>query len=78
MPVIGSPLLLLTAREERRAGNQFSQERRAGNRHSTEGTCTLIIRALMISVAPSVPPFSATSMPHLTVPTSAHQCHISV
>ncbi|CAI9561941.1 unnamed protein product [Staurois parvus] len=26
------------------------EERRAGNRHSTERTCTLIIRALMISV----------------------------
>ncbi|CAI9555378.1 unnamed protein product, partial [Staurois parvus] len=67
--------------------------RRAGNRHSSEGTSTLIIRALMISalmisVDPSVPsvsvhqchlpvPISATSMPHI----SAFQCtsmsHIS-
>ncbi|CAI9537556.1 unnamed protein product [Staurois parvus] len=41
--------------------------------------------ALMISVAPAVPLFSATSMPpasahqcHILVPTSAHQCNISV
>ncbi|CAI9553822.1 unnamed protein product, partial [Staurois parvus] len=65
-----------------------------GNRHSSEGTCTLIIRALMIT--PAVPPvsvhqcqlsvlISATcqypSVPHqchISVPTSAHQCHISV
>ncbi|CAI9558662.1 unnamed protein product [Staurois parvus] len=57
------------------------------------GTSTLIIRALMskalmISVAPSVPPVSVyqchLSVPisahqyHISVPTSAHQCHISV
>ncbi|CAI9602633.1 unnamed protein product [Staurois parvus] len=45
MPVIGISLLscravTLTAREERTAGNRLS----------AEGTCTLIIRALMISV----------------------------
>ncbi|CAI9610022.1 unnamed protein product, partial [Staurois parvus] len=45
------------------------EERRAGNRHSSEGTCTLIIRALralMISVARGEPPVSV------------HQCHLSV
>ncbi|CAI9572762.1 unnamed protein product [Staurois parvus] len=41
--------------------------------------------ALMISVAPAVPPVSVHQclMPvphqcHMSVPTSAHQCHISV
>ncbi|CAI9533349.1 unnamed protein product [Staurois parvus] len=45
--------------------------------------------ALMISVAPSVPPvkvhqclmsvlISASCQCHISVPTSAHQCHISV
>ncbi|CAI9560072.1 unnamed protein product, partial [Staurois parvus] len=41
--------------------------------------------ALMISVAPAVPPVSVhqclVSVPHqchISVPTSAHQCHISV
>ncbi|CAI9571782.1 unnamed protein product [Staurois parvus] len=33
--------------------------------------------ALMISVAPAVPPASAHQC-HISVPTSAHQCHISV
>ncbi|CAI9600050.1 unnamed protein product [Staurois parvus] len=45
--------------------------RRAGNQYSSEGTSTLIIRALMISalmisVAPSVPPVSV------------HHCHLSL
>ncbi|CAI9536177.1 unnamed protein product [Staurois parvus] len=50
---------------------------RAGNRYSSEGTSTLIIRALMINVASSMPPVSAHQC-HLSVPISAHQCHISV
>ncbi|CAI9597877.1 unnamed protein product [Staurois parvus] len=33
--------------------------------------------ALMISVAPEVPPVSAHQC-HVPVPISAHQCHISV
>ncbi|CAI9575091.1 unnamed protein product, partial [Staurois parvus] len=74
-PVIAflySRAVTLTAREERRAGN----------RHPSEGTCTLIIRALMICVAPAVSahpchlpvPISATSMPHI----SAHLNCLSV
>ncbi|CAI9588166.1 unnamed protein product, partial [Staurois parvus] len=59
----------------------LTEERRAGNRLSAEGTCTLIIRALMISVAPAVPPVSVpisalcqcSSVPRA----SAHQCHIN-
>ncbi|CAI9575180.1 unnamed protein product, partial [Staurois parvus] len=54
----------MTAREERRAGNQ----------HSSEGTSTLIIRALMISVAPSMPPVSFYQC-HLSLPINASsQC----
>ncbi|CAI9614065.1 unnamed protein product [Staurois parvus] len=54
------------------------------------GHCTLMIRgtddqcALMISVAPAVPPVSALQCHpasahqcYISVPTSAHQCHIS-
>ncbi|CAI9592064.1 unnamed protein product [Staurois parvus] len=33
--------------------------------------------ALMISVAPAVPPVSVHQC-HISVPTSAHQCHISL
>ncbi|CAI9540673.1 unnamed protein product [Staurois parvus] len=52
---------------------------RAGNLHPSEGTCTLIIRALMISVAPAVPLVSVHEC-QLSVLISAtcHQCHISV
>ncbi|CAI9533575.1 unnamed protein product [Staurois parvus] len=39
---------------------------------STDDQC-----ALMICVAPAVPPVSAHPC-HLPVPISAHQCHISV
>ncbi|CAI9609021.1 unnamed protein product, partial [Staurois parvus] len=41
---------------------------------TAQGTCALIIRALMISVAPSVPPVSVHQC-HLPVPISAtYQC----
>ncbi|CAI9576399.1 unnamed protein product, partial [Staurois parvus] len=40
--------------------------------HGTDDQC-----ALMISVAPGVPPVSVHQC-QLSVPTSAHQCHISV
>ncbi|CAI9608655.1 unnamed protein product [Staurois parvus] len=59
--------------------------RRAGNRHSPEGTCTQIIRVLMISVAPAAPPVSVhqcqlSVLIHATCqcPSVPHQCHISV
>ncbi|CAI9620185.1 unnamed protein product [Staurois parvus] len=52
----------------------LTEERRASNRLSTEGTCTQIIRALMISVVPAVPIVSA----HQCLVSVPHQCHISV
>ncbi|CAI9617343.1 unnamed protein product, partial [Staurois parvus] len=67
----------------------LTEERRAGNWHSSEGTSTLIIRALIISVAPSVPPASAhlscLSVPvsaayqcPSVMPVNAHYCHLPV
>ncbi|CAI9590956.1 unnamed protein product, partial [Staurois parvus] len=56
------------------------EESRAGNRHPSEGTC-----ALMISVAPAVPPVSVhqcqlSVLIHATCqcPSVPHQCHLSV
>ncbi|CAI9567559.1 unnamed protein product, partial [Staurois parvus] len=68
MPVIGSPLLMLTARE-----------RRAGKWHSSEETSILIIRALtisalMFSVGPSVPPVSAHQYPIPVHINATYQC----
>ncbi|CAI9542937.1 unnamed protein product [Staurois parvus] len=45
---------------------------RAGNRHSSEGTCTMIIRALMISVAPSMPPLPVPPI------SAIYECYLSV